>query len=143
MSIPLNSFRKFSINVSLSEAIGQVNQQLRHLLDNTEVHFSKRKKILIQLERKNNQYRRAIGLSDSDNQKILKNNTDLIRQIKKKIIDEDRQHRQQMTDEQEQMANNSWSLGGMAALVGAALAGIISAATFIIIMLNSFKEKYV
>ncbi len=83
----MDSIRKYSINVTLNEAIDQLNKQLHNLLDNTEVHFSKRKKVLIQLERKTNQYRRAIDRSDLDNQKKLTNNTDLIRQIKKKIID--------------------------------------------------------
>ncbi|CAF4521874.1 unnamed protein product [Rotaria socialis] len=101
-STELDSFRTYSINVSLNESIDQLYGQLCRLFGNTQMYFSKRKKLLLQLERKKNQYRRAIDRSD------------------KRIIHEDRQQRQQIRDEQEQ--NNNWSMGGMAALVGIALA---------------------
>ncbi|CAF3805433.1 unnamed protein product [Rotaria sp. Silwood1] len=135
----LDSFRRYSTNISLNEHIDQLNEQLHHLLDNDRIHFSKRKKLLLQLERKNNQYRRVIDRLDLQNQKKITINNDLIRCIKKKIIDEDRQQRQQRTNEQEE--DTSWSLGSMATLFGAAFAGIISAATFIIMMLDRSKER--
>ncbi|CAF3036875.1 unnamed protein product [Rotaria sp. Silwood2] len=135
----INSFRKDLINISLNESIDQLNEQLRHLLDNDRIHFSKRRKILLQLERKNNQHRRSIDRSDLHNQKIITINNNLIRCIKKKIIDEDRQQQQQRTNEQDE--DTSWSLGGMATLFGAAFAGIISAATFIIMLLDRSKER--
>ncbi|CAF3747482.1 unnamed protein product [Rotaria socialis] len=120
-STELDSFRTYSINVSLNESIDQLYGQLCRLFGNTQMYFSKRKKLLLQLERKKNQYRRAIDRSD------------------KRIIHEDRQQRQQIRDEQEQ--NNNWSMGGMAALVGIALAGMNTAATFIIMLLHVSKEK--
>ncbi|CAF1096214.1 unnamed protein product [Rotaria magnacalcarata] len=133
----LDSFRTYAINVSLNQSIDQLHGQLCRLIGNTEMHFSKRKKLLLQLERKNNQYRRVIDRSDVQNNKKVMINNDLIRCIKKRIIHEDRQQRQQMRDEQ----NNNWSIGGMAALVDIALAGMITAATFIIMMLHVSKEK--
>jgi hypothetical protein len=139
----IDSFRKYSINISLNEAMDQLNEQLHQLLNNTQIHFSKRKKILLQLERKHNQYRRSIGKSDLDNQNKLTNNTDLIRRIKKKIIDEDRQQLQRRRHEQEQVEDNNWSHGHMTILVGVALTGILCTATFIIMMLDSSKDKYI
>lgn len=138
-TLDINSFRKYSFNVSLNEVIDQVHQQLCQLLNNNQIHFSKRKKLLLQLERKNNQVRRLIDQSDNGNQQKLKDNFDLIRRIKKKIIQEDRQQEQRRRDEHEQ--NNPWSPGYMTALFGIILAGLISIATIVIMMLDKSNEK--
>lgn len=135
----LAAFRKYSINVSLNENIDQLNGQLHRLLENTQIHFSKKKKLLLHLERRNNQYRQAVGRSDAQNQKKIMMNNDLIRRINQKIMDEDRQEKQQIRYEQEQ--NNSWSVGGITALVGVAFAGVIIASTLIITMLHNSKNK--
>lgn len=135
----IDSLRKYSINISVNETIDQLNQQLLHLHDNTETHFSKRRKLLLQLERKNNQCRRLIDRSDLDNQKKLTINNNIIRSIKKKIIEEDRQQRQQRMDEQEE--NNNWSLAAITAMVGTVFAGVIGIATYIMMMLAESKER--
>ncbi|CAF0863952.1 unnamed protein product [Rotaria sordida] len=137
----INSFRKYSINIPLNESIDQLNEQLHHLLDNNQIHFSKRKKLLLQLERIHNRHRRSVDRLDSNNQKKITINNNLIRCIKKKIINEDRQERQQRTNEHE--ANTSWSLGSMAALFGAVFIGIMGAATFIIMILDKSTEKII
>jgi hypothetical protein len=137
----IDSFRKYSCNISLNEAVNNLNQQLHQLLGNNQIHFSKRKKLLLQYERKNNQFRRSIDRSDLVNQKKITENSDLIRRIKKIIIDEERQQEQQRRDEHEQ--NNSWSLGVMTALIGVTVAGVLSIATFIITMLEKPNEKYI
>ncbi|CAF0840064.1 unnamed protein product [Adineta steineri] len=139
----MDNLRKYSINISLNEAIDQLNTQLQQLLDNTQIDFSKRKKILLQLERKHNQYRRSIEQTDLHNQRKLIDNNDLIRRIKKKIIHDDRQQQQRRRVEQEQVENNHWLHDHMTFLVGAALTGVLCAATFIIMMLDNSKEKYI
>ncbi|CAF1019901.1 unnamed protein product [Adineta steineri] len=139
----MDNLRKYSINISLNEAIDQLNKQLQQLLDNTQIDFSKRKKILLQLERKHNQYRRSIEQTDLHNQRKLIDNNDLIRRIKKKIIHDDRQQQQRRRVEQEQVENNHWLHDHMTFLVGAALTGVLCAATFIIMMLDNSKEKYI
>jgi hypothetical protein len=135
--------RKYTINISVNEAIDQLHEQLCQLLNNSQVHFSKRRKILLQLERKNNHFRRSIDQSDLEKQKKLIVNTDVIRRIKHKIIDEDRRQRQQRRHEHEQVVDDNWSLDGLCATIIAAVAGIISVATFIIMMLDSSKENYI
>ncbi|CAF0905678.1 unnamed protein product [Adineta steineri] len=139
----MDNLRKYSINISLNEAIDQLNTQLQQLLDNTQIDFSKRKKILLQLERKHNQYRRSIEQTDLHNQRKLIHNNDLIRRIKKKIIHDDRRQQQRRRVEQEQVENNHWLHDHMTFLVGAALTGVLCAATFIIMMLDNSKEKYI
>jgi hypothetical protein len=125
----------------LNEAIDQLNEQLNQLLGNTEIHFSKRKKLLLQFERKNNQYRRSINQSDLENQKKLIENSNIIRRIKRQIIDEDREERQRRRDEYEQ--NSNWSLGAMTAAIAGVAAGVISIASFIIMMMDKPNEKYI
>jgi hypothetical protein len=137
----IDTFRKYSFNISLNEAIDQVNEQLNHLLGNTQIHFSKRKKLLLQFERKNNQYQRSINQSDLENQKKLIENSNIIRRIKRQIIDEDREERQRRRDEHEQ--NSNWSLGAMTAAIAGVAAGVISIATFIIMMMDKPNEKYI
>jgi anti-sigma-K factor RskA len=137
----IDSFRKYSFNISLNEAINQLNEQLCQLLDNSQLHFSKRKKLLLKFERKNNQFRRSINRLDSEYQKKLTKNSDIIRRIKKKIIDEDRQQRQRGRDEHEQ--NTSWSLSGITVAIVMVVAGVISITTFVIMMLDKSKEKYI
>jgi hypothetical protein len=131
-----------SFDISLNEAVQHVNEQLHQLLGNTRIHFSKRKKLLLQLERKNNQFRRSIHQSDFVNQKKLTENSEIIRHIKMKIINEARQQEQRRRDELEQ--NPQWSLDGKTtAIGGVVVAGVISLATFIIMMLVNSKEKYI
>jgi len=137
----IDTFRKYSFNISLNEAIDQLNEQLNHLLGNTQIHFSKRKKLLLQFERKNNQYRRSINQSDLENQKKLIENSNIIRRIKRQIIDEDREERQRRRDEHEQ--NSNWSLDAMTAAIAGVVAGVISIATFIIMMMDKTDEKYI
>jgi hypothetical protein len=137
----IDTFRKYSFNISLNEAIDQLNEQLNQLLGNTQIHFSKRKKLLLQFERKNNQYRRSINQSDLENQKKLIENSNIIRRIKRQIIDEDREERQRRRDEYEQ--NSNWSLGAMTAAIAGVAAGVISIASFIIMMMDKPNEKYI
>jgi len=137
----IDSFRKYSFNISLNEAIDQLNEQLKQLLGNTQIHFSKRKKLLLQFERKNNQFRRSIDQSNLENQKRLTENSDIIRRIKKKIIDEAREQGQRRRDEYEQ--NTNWSLGAVTVAIVMVVAGVISIATFLIMMMDKSNEKYI
>ncbi|CAF0740989.1 unnamed protein product [Adineta ricciae] len=139
----LESLRKYTVDVTTNEAIDELNNQLRRLLDDTHINFIKRKKMLLQLERKHNQLRRLIAAGDFVNQQQVTHNTDLIRRIKKKIIADDRQQRQRRHEEQEQAANLNWSAGYMTIVVGGAFAGVLCAATFIIMILYNSKEKYI
>src|SRR5436190_650446 len=107
----IDSLRKYSFNISLNDAIDQLNEQLHQLHGNTQIHFSKRKKLLLQLERKYNRFRRLVTPSDLENQKKLIENSDLIRHIKKKIINEHRHQEQQRREQYEQ--NSDWTLREM------------------------------
>ncbi|UJR14383.1 hypothetical protein I4U23_001379 [Adineta vaga] len=142
-SSSLESLRKYTVNISTNEALETLNQQLHRLLADTHIDFNKRKKMLLQLERKHNQYRRLFEQNDYHNQHKLADNTNLIRRIKKKIIEDDRQQRQRRHAEQEQTASTNWSPGYTVILVGGALAGVLCVATLIIMILNNSKEKYV
>jgi hypothetical protein len=125
--------------MSKNESIDQLNQGLNQLLGNTGIHFNKRRKILLQYERKNNQFRRFIDRLDFENQKKLTQNSELIRHIKKQIIEENRQEYQRRRNEHEQ--NRNWSLGGMITAMGLVVIGVISIATLIITVLDRSKEK--
>ena len=137
--VTMEAMRKYSINVSAAELLEQLHEQLRHLHTNTRMHFQKKKKLVLQLERRNNQWRRRTDRSDAEQQKKLADNTHLIRLIKKTIVDEDREEQQRRRDEQGQ--SELWSLGGLTATVTVAMAGIVSAATLIVIMFVNTKER--
>ncbi len=124
-----------------SESIDRMNEELHRLFGNNEIHFNKRRKILLQLERKNNQFRRFIDQFDFETQRKLTLNSDLIRHIKKKIIEENRQENQRRRNQHEQ--NRNWSLGGMITAISMVVIGVISIATLIIILLDRSREKYI
>jgi len=127
--------------MSKNESIDQLSQGLNQLLGNTGIHFNKRRKILLQYERKNNQFRRFIDRLDFENQKKLTQNSELIRHIKKQIIEENRQENLRRRNEHEQ--NRNWSLGGMITAMSMVVIGVISIATLIITVLDRSKEKYI
>ena len=135
----MDAMRKYSVNVSTAELIEQLHAQLRHLQANSQMHFQKKKKLVLQLERRNNQWRRRIDQSDAEQQKTLADNTHLIRLIKKVIVDQDREEQQRRRNEQGQ--NDLWSLGGLTATVTLAMVGIVSAATAILIVFVDTKER--
>lgn len=118
--------------------VDQLHVQLYHLLNNTQTHFTKRRKLLLQYERKNNQLRRM----DSIDRKKITENYDLIRRIKKQIIEDDRRLIQQRRDQHEQ--HRKLSSNQMTGAIGAIILAAISIATLImmiIIMLEKSKEN--
>ena len=139
----LDSMRKYSIEVSVDEILDQLYQQLIHLQSNSEIHANKRKKMLIQLERKTNQLRRAIDRTDEGKQKRIVEMTHLIQRIKKQIIAEEYRERQRRREEQDNVETSQWSLGTLSVTVVVVIAGVISMATLILIMLGHSTERYI
>lgn len=115
----------------------QLNEQLYLLLGDTRKHFSKRRKLLLQLERRNNELRRAIHRLDLESQKKVTDNYQVIQRIKKTIIEDDRQQSQRRRHELEQ--HRKCSSGTMV--------GTIAIVTFVVIMimiiLDRSREKYI
>lgn len=122
------------------EFVDRLHAQLQHLLNDTQIHFSKRKKLLLQYERRNNQLRR----SNVVDQKRITANYDLIRRIKKQIIEDDRRQVRERRNAHEQH-RKPWSTNQLSGAVGGIILGSITIATLImmvIIMSDRSKEKY-
>ena len=132
----LESLRKYSIEVSLRDHLDQLNDQLRQLHDNSAIHHAKRKKLLLQFERRNNQLRRSIERTDQDKQKILTENANFIRMMERKIIQEEQREQRQRRDEQINDRLWWWSPTKMRVMVGSALVLLLLLSTGISMMLN-------
>ena len=137
----LDAMRKYSIEVSVDDMLDQLHQQLTHLHSSSEIHANKRKKIVIQLERKSNQLRRSIDPTDESKQRKIVDTTNLIRRIKKQIIAEEYRERQRRMNEQDNLETSRWFLGTLAVTVGAVVAATITMATLILIMLEHSNER--
>lgn len=119
--------------------VDRLHVQLYHLFNDTQTHFTKRRKLLLQYERKNNQLRRV----QSVDRKKITENYELIRRIKKQIIDDDRRLIQQRRDQVEQQ-KRKLSSNQMTGAIGGIILVAITIATLImmlIIMLEKSKEK--
>lgn len=137
----LESLRKYTIHISKSEAIEQLNEELRALLANVVMDFPKRKKLLLQLERKHNQSRRIIDREDVAMQQLFTRNTELIRRIKRQIIDEARE--QQQRQRAQQVEDDSWSPARLTFVVVGTLVAVLCVASSIIMLLGNDKQKRV
>ena len=116
--------------------VDRLHVQLYHLLNDTQTHFTKRRKLLLQYERKNNQLRRM----DSVDRKKITENYDLIRRIKKKIIEDDRRQIQQRRDQQHPKLSSNQMTGAIGGIILAAIS-IATLIMMIIIMLEKSKEN--
>lgn len=131
----LNQFRKYSFEETFADSIQQLNQQLKRLNERTDEHFHKRKKELLQFERRNNHYRTRQSQFDEKYRKIIDENQQLIRQIKIKIIRDDRHERQQRTDQHQRIYQRPLTSFFL-------LVGILFLATMIILFLNQTNKNY-
>lgn len=95
--------RKYSFEETLDESIERLNHQLKRLNERTHEHFRKRKKLLLQLERQNNYYRRRKTQFDDNLRMIIDENLQIIREIKLQIIRDDRHERQRRTEQHQRI----------------------------------------
>jgi hypothetical protein len=136
----MDSMRKYSINLSTNDILDQLKHQLIQLHEHYSIHFNKKKKILIQLERKHNQLRRSIDRSNREQMTELVEQMNLIRQIKKKIIHEERHQQQQRRNEQQQVEHRHDHIVRLAITLTTTVFGLLTIATLTLMMLHSSQE---
>lgn len=132
--------RKYSVEVSKTEILQRINEQLRSLKTNSQIHYSKRKKLLLHLERRFNQIRRTFDSSDHNQQIHFAESVHLIREIKKSIIHEECRILEQRRNEQEQQETNPWSSTKVAVSVIILLVIVVVVATLIRIFLDNMNK---